>query len=463
MEFDLEAETLVRESGGPFHLRVLIVYDGRVRPRGDETQFGLGAALRAIGGDWLPNVRVDITIARHDQSIYGAAVDMIDTELLRLFDHRPVTYLGSAFRFDDGVDLDTFDVIWLFADNPGDKGDAESVDAACQWPLTPSECIALSGWMNRGGGVFATGDHAYIGASLCSPIPRVRSMRRWTSNVPMMGGPSQNDTLQPGEESEHDLVPQPVWFPPGPDGDRVHPVLTTVAGVVDHLPDHVHEGQVEADDDIDVGAVILGSPEFPEWTPVFGAAGAGMPFAPPTVNPTQRPRPHVIAWGAVTADQRRFPLIGVYNGDLAKVGRIIVDSTWHHWFTYNLAAYEAAGNDTFRRFVGYYRNCLLWLVPRRRRPQLVASMLAGAVAERAVWLTSPALAPAAFRRTATGLLAAWVSQPMLADLVGRVGVGRAGFGRAGVDDQVDDQMADTEDALDAVLQATIKLLLSGAG
>ena len=34
--------------------------------------------------------------------------------------------------------------------------------------MTDGELKVLAEWMDAGGGVFATGDHAYLGASMCS-------------------------------------------------------------------------------------------------------------------------------------------------------------------------------------------------------------------------------------------------------------------------------------------------------
>ncbi len=45
--------------------------------------------------------------------------------------------------------------------------------------LTSVELASIARFMNKGGGVFATGDHQSMGYKLCGEIPRVRSMRRW--------------------------------------------------------------------------------------------------------------------------------------------------------------------------------------------------------------------------------------------------------------------------------------------
>ena len=44
-----------------------------------------------------------------------------------------------------------------------------------------AEKAAIDGWMDQGGGVFATGDHDYLGATMCQRIARVGAMRKWTN------------------------------------------------------------------------------------------------------------------------------------------------------------------------------------------------------------------------------------------------------------------------------------------
>ena len=110
------------------------------------------------------------------------------------------------------------------------------------------------------GGVFATGDHADLGVSLCGRIPRVRSMRKWSNSqgVPTNFGLDRHDTLRKGHDNtytfndESDDIPMPIdvtrfplrsWLPFG-FRSMPHPVLCGRDGVIDILPDHPHEGEV---------------------------------------------------------------------------------------------------------------------------------------------------------------------------------------------------------------------------
>ena len=68
----------------------------------------------------------------------------------------------------------------------------------------------------------------------------------------------------------------------------------------------------------------------------------------------------MIAWGTTLAGpplqfakgpqaQRRFPQIAAYDGQEIGRGRVVVDSTWHHWFDMNLAGLEQQARDTGNR------------------------------------------------------------------------------------------------------------------
>jgi len=124
--------------------------------------FGLSEFVRTLESGFLP--RFNVTKAHRDTDVNGAA----DVE---------------NFKF-DAVDLSVYDEIWLFG--VADTGGTAN-------PMTDSELAALTKFMNGGGGVFATGDHADLGVELNGRLPRVRSMRKW-------------------------------WFPnPGPNGEPVAP------------------------------------------------------------------------------------------------------------------------------------------------------------------------------------------------------------------------------------------------
>ena len=156
---------------------------------------------------------------------------------------------------------------------------------------------------------------------------------------------------------------------------RGRPVSST------RFPDHMHEGVVIEDDDVQLNEP-LGIPGFD---------GVEYPVVPQVVAPVTtvglepfglepfglRPRPHVIARGWTTneeVDPKLFGLIGVYDGDSVKLGRVVVDSTWHHWFSMNLVGFRDDAPDIYRGMQSYYRNVALWLsTPEQRAAMLFAA------------------------------------------------------------------------------------------
>ncbi len=232
------------------------------------------------------------------------------------------------------------------------------------------------------GGVFGTGDHHFLGASMCHRIPRLGSMRRWTNadNVPTIGGTTRLDTNQPftpGEiagteqierERERDSKPQPIeWVADSVTGlgfatyRRPHSVLCHPKhGPIDVMPDHNHEGRVQVPGEIVLDATYdFGTGRHREYPSVRGRTLA----------------PAVIAWGNTVADPPymqqkgeqphvRFPMISVYDGHLAQVGRVVTDSTWHHWFNLNLDGIEADADQTnWDKISRYFINLATWLAP----------------------------------------------------------------------------------------------------
>jgi hypothetical protein len=239
--------------------------------------------------------------------------------------------------------------------------------------------------------VFAAGDHALLGASMCSKIPRVRNMRKWTraQGVPSFADPDRHETLvhdlQTGELAwEGDRWAQQIWpvYRQDPSDPTFihrfpHPLLCGRNGVIDRFPDHMHEGAVIEDDQVrldePLGIPGFDGEEFPFVEPVVGGAAA---LASDTFG--VRPRPQVIAHGLTTnldGSARRFALIGVYDGDPVGIGRVVVESTWHHWFSMNLVGFQEQVPGLYTGMQTYYRNVALWLsTPAQRASMLFAAI-----------------------------------------------------------------------------------------
>jgi hypothetical protein len=57
------------------------------------------------------------------------------------------------------------------------------------------------------------------------------------------------------------------------------------------------------------------------------------------------------------------PMISVYDGHRAGVGRVATDSTWHHWMDVNINNMRAADNNDWKKISRYFINLAVWLNP----------------------------------------------------------------------------------------------------
>ena len=306
----------------------------------------------------------------------------------------------AGFRFDQaGFDLNTFDQVWFFGINPPihnpSGSDDDQIENASNTPLSNAELAILAEWMDtQSGGVFATGDHGLLGASMCHRIPRVRNMREWTLNqgVPSQTGFDRKDTNQrtPAHstnipfDAQGDDVPQPIevlkrQIPSGFVFQKrfaPHPVLCGLAGVIDVLPDHPHEGEVHGRRYDGVGSQPI------NLSGVVDFGGYSAQEYPNGTGTYPRPEPEVIAIGHPPTsdiphakgakDTSPFGLISVYDGEKAGVGRVIVDSTWHHWFNVNLDGFPPASLK-YRQIRNYFKNVAVWLSRKQLRNMMLAA------------------------------------------------------------------------------------------
>ena len=371
----------------PVRIKILMVADGYpgnfVNITYGRLYFSLSAVVDTLTNNPEPWVKFDITKA-----------------------HRQTDPLGAAdvnnFRFTtSGFDINAYDQVWFFG--------ARQNETEAQ-RLSDAELAILARWMDeKQGGVFAVGDHFDLGASLCSRIPRVRAMRRWTvaQGVPVNFGTGRHDTLLSGTDGiyqfndESDDIPMPIepkMFPlPNflafQSREAPHPLLCGTKGVIRELPDHPHEGEVIEP------VSLLNNFSFPGYTnkPEFPVRtdGSGLREKAHVVATAQvrgRTGPQDTNKGACNA--KTIGVIGAYNGHASGVGRVSVDSTWHHWFDVNLIGrplgagedqvdpvspadpkaqgflYSNAGKAAYDKIKNYFRNTALWLSSPARQDQL---------------------------------------------------------------------------------------------
>ena len=240
----------------------------------------------------------------------------------------------SNFNFQKSVTLNDFDQVWLFGIMDSGTG------------LTAAELTVVENYMNSGGGLFATGDHGSLGSSLCGNITRVKDMRYWSDNPVgsandvnevSMTGNRRNDTNRPRSgdstsryfDNQSDNIPQNIAVRTFGSG-MPHPLLsisTSIkpSGIIDIMPDHPHEGECKPSASFTVNGITVPTQIIATSFVLGGSTTGGG-------NGKALTAPH------------SFPSIAVWDGRLANAGRIVVDSTWHHFVNINL---NGAGSGVF--------------------------------------------------------------------------------------------------------------------
>jgi hypothetical protein len=267
---------------------------------------------------------------------------------------------ASGFSFttaSPAVTTDNYDQVWLFGFLQGNP----SSDAG--------EIRVLAQFMESGGGVFATGDHSTIGQPLCGALPRIRKMREWSA-VPM-SGPTRIDTINnPGidglarNSDESDRFPQ-TMYPLLDASSAPHPLLRSPAGAINVLPDHPHESECYEPR----GVNLTGDFSFPGLEPFteFPPVG-GLEHGPQLVAISMSASLNVDK-GAV--NPRCFGAISAYDGHLADKGRIVCDSTWHHFVNMNLNGFREGmpltANAAYKQIQRYFANIADYLSPKTRK------------------------------------------------------------------------------------------------
>jgi hypothetical protein len=365
--------------------RILVVVDTEIDLTPGANAFGIERVIRLLRASHVGCMHFSVDVGLRSNAPFSVVPAPSGTQ---------AKYLG--FRFDSTLPdgsrvIDHYDEVWCFGFKPDNLGQSDAnITQPNALPASNSELAALTTWMNNKCGVFATGDHDYLGASMCHRIPRVGTMRAWTNaqNVPPIATAARIDTNRPANAAEQagteviefsrqsDAVPQPIQWVPWLSfrhpwyvrWQRPHPVLChPELGPINVMPDHPHEGVVfdhVPQPDVGLAAITLGN------TYNFGGV-SGDEY--PTAGAV-RPLPMVIAHGRTLADPplihekgdspaKRFAMISVYDGHRANIGRVATDSTWHHWMNINITQLEAAGGDNWEKIKRYYLNLAVWLAP----------------------------------------------------------------------------------------------------
>jgi hypothetical protein len=318
------------------------------------------------------------------------------------------------FRFDDpNVDLMRYDVLWLF----GFEGYDGGILAGPGNVIAPSELLAITQFMDAGGGVFAVGDHDGLGSHMCGFIPRVRYMRMWfMKNDPTGGLPPHWQFNWPGgtQDRADTLVrgatkagmPDVLFFDDQSDDIpqvlkpkiTTHPAIQGTDGPLTVYPDHMHEGEVWAPplptpgqpsvvlsatsaNDNTLAFAPLNFVEFPliaqyqECPQILATCATGahkIDVAEPGASACENNNFHA---DNSTSIAKTIAAVCAYDGVQAGVGRVVTDSSFHHFIDLNLIGDPCSGTAIKKAgFTGspaglavlsqldaYYRNLAAWL------------------------------------------------------------------------------------------------------
>lgn len=359
---------------------ILIVVDTEISTS-PSNSFGIASVIELLRSSQVGCMKFRVDIALRSNEAFSVVASPT-----------PIQPRYRGFRFNSasgGVDvIDKYEQIWCFGFKPNNSGSADDaqIDAVNALPASNAELNKLDQWMkDKKGGLFGTGDHHFLGASMCRKIPRLGTMRRWTNadGAPPIGGVNRIDTLRPpppvanfqsgGPSSlgngphQGDLTVQPirwvawksVYWAFGLRKKRPHPVLChPTLGPIDVMPDHAHEGLCVPSPNLGANKKFKAELEYPNATD-------GGP----------KPEPEIIAFGSnLGSDNWNFskgpqparnnnPMIAVYDGHRAGVGRVATDATWHHWMDVNINTIRAADNNNWKKISRYFLNLAVWLNP----------------------------------------------------------------------------------------------------
>lgn len=268
--------------------------------------------------------------------------------------------------------LDMYDQVWFFGIHlsnlpaPKHDGDKESRGGP-ESELLQGEIDALSDWM-KVGGVLVTGDHSEarfdgkllsLGRALGGKVPRASELRVWEAGpttVPIASvntlEPNLGKNLNTDGTLESDPKPQRIILlryndtgAHDPEGEFHNLFKDKNGWEIDVFPDHMHEGEIP--------------------DPL-----------PPVVWRGRRPR--IIAIGVDKRVKRTYPMVAVYGGydGDPPAGRIVVDSTWHHYFNENLRGFDSdtSAGSAAGPIGQYYGNLAIWLSPLAKRQKMAQAM-----------------------------------------------------------------------------------------
>jgi len=274
--------------------------------------------------------------------------------------------------------LSKYDELWIFGDKQTNRTSNDITQVEPYNEVDDYEVAVLGKWMETGG-LLLTGDHSEVnpnpgadpsdhskfisrGAALGRRIPRARQLRVWEGpptsdstgphdNYNTIDGPDPSQ-FDSNAELQFDAIPQPLVNP-----STSHKLFSWVNSMgqlmpIKVLPDHQHEGKVQCPKVDELNG------DWPKNSNVPEIVAQGRDRRPFAVN------------------REPYSLVVAFDGDSVNVGRIVADSSFHHYINPNLdkLLYRENGlpkpETDLDQIAQYYCNLALWLAPKKKRHQL---------------------------------------------------------------------------------------------
>jgi hypothetical protein len=326
----------------------------------------------------------DMSISLLKQFVINGLKKVVDIEID--FVHR---HLGKkevqganklAWQF-----LNNYDELWVFGDRQINRIGTDITNREPYNELDSYEQAVLLNWMENRGLMF-TGDHAKfdpngpstnycatdhskfitLGAALGRTIPRARQLRVWDgppSDCP--DPPPDNQNTLDGDPAKLDEDPNPLQFDSTPQvlvrPSTAHKLFCWINPTgqvmpITVFPDHQHEGKVLAPNQSQLNN------DWPKGSPAPVVVARGKDKRPVTKG-------------------REYDLVVAFDGDSVNVGRIVADSSFHHYINPNIENFDgrdSSGNPVrgtvLDQITQYYCNLALWLAPKCIRDQLMIDL-----------------------------------------------------------------------------------------
>lgn len=203
-----------------------------------------------------------------------------------------------------------------------------------------------------------------LGRALGKHVLRGGELRNWEGPPTHCSEDSFNTQYLPhggdlsDPSNQHDFDPQPLELARfdlqgnSSAAGQPHKVFMGKNGKwIEVLPDHDHEGAVQLPQSLPID----------KW---------------PRSQYVQ-PEPQIIAYGLDRRTGTLLNILAAYNGDAANAGRIVSDSSWHHYFNINLKNLSAdmPQSPAADQIGQLFSNLAVWLAPRNKRRAMGVEMV----------------------------------------------------------------------------------------